>query len=170
MTAALSDGAPAAIAALPKHRYAEPFEALRNAADAYQARTGARPAIFLANLGPIAKHTGRATFAKNFFEVAGIQALGNEGFADAESCAAAFKASGAKVAILCSADPIYEEMVQSVAPALKQAGCSYLFLAGSPGDKRDAYMAAGVDDFIFLGCDLLQITRSTLARLGVLDR
>jgi methylmalonyl-CoA mutase len=170
MTAALSDAAPAAVAALPKHRYAEPFEALRDAVDAYQARTGVRPSIFLANLGPIAKHTARATFAKNFFEVAGIQALSNEGFADAEACAAAFKASGAKIAILCSADPLYEEMVPTVAPALKQAGCSYLFLAGSPGDKRDAYMAAGVDDFIFLGCDLLQITRSTLARLGVLDR
>lgn len=169
MTAALSDGVSETIAALPKHRYAERFEALRDAADAYQARTGARPVIFLANLGPIAKHTARATFAKNFFEVAGIQALGNEGFADAESCAAAFKASGAKVAVLCSADPIYEEMVPTVAPALKQAGCTTLFLAGNPGDKRDAYMAAGVDDFIFLGCDLLQITRSTLARLGVLD-
>ncbi|QLH40529.1 MAG: methylmalonyl-CoA mutase small subunit [Defluviicoccus sp.] len=161
-------GSETTIEALPRHRYGEQFEALRDASDAYLAKTGARPKIFLANLGPIAKHTGRATFAKNFFEVAGIETLSNTGFADAQSCAAAFGSSGAKIAILCSADPVYETMVETVAPALKATGCEYLFLAGSPGDKKGAYTAAGVDDFIFLGCDLLQITRSTLARLGVI--
>lgn len=156
------------VEAFPRHRLAERFEALRDAADAYKEKTGALPTIFLANLGPIAKHTGRATFAKNFFEVAGIKALSNEGFKDAESAAAAFKASGAQIAIICSADPIYEEMVPTVAPALKAAGCKYLFLAGSPGDKKDAYMQAGVDDFIMLGGDILETTRSTLVRLGVI--
>ena len=70
-----------------------------------------------ANLGPIAKHTARATFAKNFFEVGGIETIGNAGFKDAASCAAAFKESGARIAILCSADPIYEEMAEPVAQA-----------------------------------------------------
>jgi methylmalonyl-CoA mutase len=166
MAAALA-GTTTTIAALPRHRYAEDFEALRGASDAHLAKTGARPKIFLANLGPIAQHTGRATFAKNFFEVAGIEAVSSDGFADAESCAKAFKASGTPVAILCSADPIYEEMVGKVAPALKAAGCSFLFLAGNPGDHKDAYMAAGVDDFIALGGDILKTTRSTLALLGV---
>jgi methylmalonyl-CoA mutase len=61
-------------------------------------------------------------------------------------------------------------LVPEVAPALKSAGCAYLFLAGNPGDKRQVYMSAGVDDFIFLGGDVLQTTRSTLVRLGVIDR
>jgi methylmalonyl-CoA mutase len=161
-------GEAAKIEALPKHRFAERFEALRDAADAFKQKTGAFPRIFLANLGPIAKHTGRATFAKNFFEVAGIETLSNTGFNDAASCVAAFKDSGAKIAIVCSADPIYEEMLPQVAPALKDAGCSYLFLAGNPGDKREAYVSAGVDDFIFLGGDVLQTTKATLARLGAI--
>jgi methylmalonyl-CoA mutase len=160
-------GEPATMQPLPKHRYAEAFEQLRDASDAYLSRTGKRPQVFLANLGSVAKHTGRATFAKNFFEVGGIQALTNAGFRDAASCAKAFRESGARTAILCSADPVYEEMVAEVAPALKVAGCEYLFLAGAPGDKKDAYMQAGVDDFIFLGCDVLGTLRSTLARLGV---
>ncbi|MCP5364231.1 MAG: methylmalonyl-CoA mutase small subunit [Hyphomicrobiales bacterium] len=158
------------IDALPSHRFAERFEALRDASDAYKAKTGHYPQIFLANLGPIAKHTARATFAKNFFEVGGIEALTNTGFKDAESCAAAFKDSGAAVAIVCSADPIYEEMIPSVAPALKAAGCKRLFLAGAPGDKKDTYTQAGVDDFVFLGGDVLETTRSTLALLGVIDQ
>lgn len=166
MAAALA-GEATSVTALAKHRFAESFEALRDASDAYAKATGEQPKIFLANLGPIAKHTGRATFAKNFFEVGGIRALANEGFKDAESCAKAFQQSGAKIAILCSADPIYEEMVPSVAPALKNAGCKYLFLAGSPGEHKETYMKAGVDDFIFLGCDVLQSLRSTHATLGV---
>ncbi len=169
MAAALA-GEGTTMTALPKHRYAETFEALRDASNAYVEKTGKRPAIFLANLGPLAKHTARATFAKNFFEVAGIETLSNEGFGDAETCAKAFAESGAEVAVICSADPIYEQMVAAVAPALKKQGCKRLFLAGNPGAKKDEYKAAGVDDFIALGGNVLQQTSDTLALLGVIDR
>ncbi|WP_068114390.1 methylmalonyl-CoA mutase family protein [Tropicimonas marinistellae] len=156
------------ITPLPSHRLAERFEELRDAADTYKDKTGARPTIFLANLAAVAKHTARATFAKNFFEVAGIEAIGNTGFMDAESCADGFKESGSRIAILCSADPVYEEMAEGVARALKAAGCDYIFLAGAPGEKKEAYQAAGIDDFIFMGADVLSMTRATLTRLGVL--
>ena len=167
MAAALA-GRPEQIAALPRHRFGERFEALRDASDAHLTKTGERPKIFLANLGPVAQHTGRATFSKNFFEAAGIQALGNAGFADTEACVDGFKKSGARIAILCSADSIYESMAVPVAQALKAAGCDYLFMAGAPGDKKDTYGSAGIDDFIFMGGDVLQTTRSTLARLGAI--
>ena len=161
-------GEAAMLTPLPKHRLAERFEELRDASDAFQAKTGERPKIFLANLGSIAQHTARATFSKNFFEVAGIEAIGNAGFADAAACAEAFRTSGAKIAIICSTDANYEQMVPEVTQALKSAGCAFVFLAGNPGDKRELYTGAGVDDFIFMGGDLLQTTRSTLARLGVI--
>jgi methylmalonyl-CoA mutase len=61
--------------ALAPIRLAEPFEKLRDASDAMLARTGARPKIFLANLGTPAEFTARATFAKNFFEAGGIEAV-----------------------------------------------------------------------------------------------
>jgi methylmalonyl-CoA mutase len=169
MAAALA-GEETSIAALPRHRYAETFEALRDASEAHRKKTGRRPAIFLANLGPLAKHTARATFARNYFGVAGIDPLNSEGFSDAEACVKAFKESGAEIAVLCSADPIYEQMVASVAPALKKAGCKYLYLAGNPGANKEAYLAAGVDDFIALGGNVLQQTRHALALLGVIDR
>jgi methylmalonyl-CoA mutase len=160
-------GQPLRAQPLPRRRTAIEYEALRDASDVHLEKTGKRPQIFLANLGPIAKHTARATFAKNFFEAGGVEALTNDGFADAESCAAGFKSSGARIAILCSADPIYASMVESVAPALKAAGCAYLFLAGAPGDKKDAYLGAGVDDFIFMGGDVLATLRKTHDLLGV---
>ena len=61
--------------ALASSRLAEPFEALRDKSDAVLARTGSRPKVFLANLGTAAEFTPRATFARNFFEVGGIEAV-----------------------------------------------------------------------------------------------
>ena len=52
---------------LPPMRLAEPFERLRDASDRVLAQSGARPKIFLANLGKPADFTARATFARNFF-------------------------------------------------------------------------------------------------------
>ena len=76
-------------------RLAAPFEALRDKSDARLKSSGARPKVFLANLGTPADFTARATFAKSFFETGGIEAVDTEGFADPAALAAAFKASGA---------------------------------------------------------------------------
>ena len=80
---------------LPAIRLAEPFEALRDASDRMLARTGARPKIFLANLGTPAEFTARATFAKNFFAAGGIEAVGGVTSDSPPALASAFKASGA---------------------------------------------------------------------------
>ena len=72
-----------------------PFEALRDRSDQILKGSGARPKVFLANLGTAADFTARATFAKSFFETGGIEAIDTEGFADPAALAAAFKASGA---------------------------------------------------------------------------
>ena len=81
--------------ALSPMRLAAPFEALRDKSDSRLKTAGARPKIFLANLGTAADFTARATFAKSFFETGGIEAIDTEGFTDPAALAAAFKASGA---------------------------------------------------------------------------
>ena len=82
---------PVAIAPLPSTRAAEPFERLRDGSDAHLARTGERPAVFLATLGPIAAFTGRATFARNFFEAGGIAAILGDGYADLDAMIEAYR-------------------------------------------------------------------------------
>lgn len=149
---ALPNGA--AIDALPLTRLAEPFEALRNTSDAILAKTGARPKVFLANLGTLSDFTARATFAKNFYEAGGIEAVGNDGFATQAAMLAAFKASGAKLACLCSADKVYETQAADAAQALAAAGAT-VALAGRPSDQEAALRQAGVTSFIFAGCDVL---------------
>ena len=66
--------------ALPPMRLAAPFERLRDRSDQILKDSGARPKIFLANLGTPADFTARATFAKSFFETGGIEAVDTEGF------------------------------------------------------------------------------------------
>ncbi len=90
--------------ALPRIRLAEPFEQLRERSDKILAKTGARPKIFLATLGTPADFTARASFAKNFFEAGGIEAVGSDG--DAPALAAAFKSAGhaARLPVLLGQD------------------------------------------------------------------
>jgi methylmalonyl-CoA mutase len=152
--------------ALKPIRFAEPFERLRDASDRMLAKTGARPKIFLANLGTIAEFTARASFAKTFFEAGGIEAATNDGFPDRKAMIAAFMASGAKLACICSTDDIYQREAAAAAKALKAGGAIHIYLAGRPKDA-DALKAAGVGTFIFAGCDALTTLKAAHDILAV---
>ncbi|MBX9825139.1 MAG: methylmalonyl-CoA mutase subunit beta [Xanthobacteraceae bacterium] len=145
--------------ALAPHRLAEPYEALRDASDRMLAATGARPKIFLANLGTLAEFTPRAAFAKNFFEAGGIETITNDGFKSRDEMIAAFKASGTKLACLCSSDAVYETEAVGAASALAQAGATHIYLAGRPKDAAH-YKTAGVKEFIYAGSDALATLRA----------
>jgi len=136
-------------------RLAVPFERLRDRSDQFAKRHGKRPRVFLANLGTAADFTPRATFAKSFFETGGIEAIDSEGFADAGALAAAWKASGAGLVCLCSADKVYAQHAVDAAKALQTAGARHIYLAGRPGEQEAALRGAGVGDFIFAGGDAL---------------
>jgi len=141
--------------ALPCLRLAEPFEALRDASDRALERTGARPLVFLANLGTLADFTARTTYAKNFFETGGIAAITSDGFASHGEMLRAFQASGAGIACLCSSDTVYSAQAAAAARALRGAGAKYIYLAGRPGELEAMLRDAGVGAFIHVGCDLL---------------
>jgi methylmalonyl-CoA mutase len=145
--------------ALLPMRLAAPFEALRDRSDQIQKDKGARPKIFLANLGTPADFTARATFAKSFFETGGIEALDTEGFTDPAALAKAFKASGAALACLCSSDKVYAGQATAAAGALQAAGARHIYLAGRPGEQEAALRAAGVNDFVMAGGDALTVLR-----------
>jgi methylmalonyl-CoA mutase len=120
-------------------------------------------------LGPVSHYTARATYAKNFFEAGGFEVSGNEGYPDAESAANALASDGASIAVICSSDKLYPELVPQVAPLLKAAGARTVVLAGNPAANEAAWRAAGVDRFIFVKCDVLATLREMLAEEGVLE-
>jgi methylmalonyl-CoA mutase len=137
-------------------RLAEPFEILRDASDRILAASGSRPKIFLATLGTEAEFTARATFAKNFFEAGGIEPVGGTTI-EAPALATAFKASGAAFACLCSSDKVYEKDAAAAAETLKAANVRHIYLAGRPREQEAALKAAGVQSFIYEGCDVLSV-------------
>lgn len=145
---------------LPQVRLAEPFETLRDASDRTLAATGARPRVFLANLGASADFSARATFARTVFEAGGIAAITSDGFASRDDLIAAFKASGARLACLCAADAVYAREATDTASALKAAGARQVFLAGEPGAQEALLRQAGIDSFIHAGCDALGILQA----------
>ena len=147
---------------LRPRRPSEPFEALRERSDAALAAKGARPRVFLANLGAVAVFTARANFAKNFFEAAGIEAVfGEEGV----DIAAGFRASGAKLACVCSSDAIYAEKAAEAARDLAAAGAR-VYLAGRPGELETALRAAGVAEFIYAGGDMFDTLQRAFEEAG----
>ncbi len=135
---------PPASGGLARHRWAERFEALRSRVDAHAA-AGDRPRIYLATLGTPADFTARMTFAKNFFEVAGIETLTGpvDGFA----------ASGASTVCACSSNAVYETELDDAVAALTAAGATTVYVAG-----RDPVVAGG---------DALAALTSVAAQLGV---
>lgn len=149
---------------LVAHRLAEPFERLRDAAEAVGAR------VFLAGLGTAADFTPRAAFARSAFEAGGIAAIGcndTGGSAATADLVAAFRDSGARLACLCSSDEVYASSAEHAARALKQAGAAAVYLAGRPGEHEAAFREAGIDACLFAGGDLLAFLEEAHRRLGI---
>lgn len=142
-------------------RLAEPFERLRAAAAA------TAPTVFLAALGTAADFTARAGFARAAFEAGGIAAPGNDGFTDMAALVEAFRASGARLACLCSSDALYAASAIEAATALKAAGALRVYLAGKAGEDEPAQRAAGVDVYLFAGVDLVAFLKAAQAALGI---
>ncbi len=155
-------------ASMPLVAASAPYEALRDASDRQLAATGKRPSVFLANIGALAAFSARATFAANAFAAGGIVVAGNggAGYADASAMAAAFQASEAKIACICGTDASYGEHGSAFAAALKSAGARQVWLAGRGGASEAALRAAGVDDFLFMGADILVALTSAHRLMG----
>ncbi len=122
----------------------EQFEALRARAD------GKSPQAVLVTLGTLAETRGRVGFAINFFGAGGIRA---REVAENEKAA---------IACLCGTDERYASEAVERAKALKHLGCQRVLIAGKPGANEAELRAAGVDGFIYMGCDVVETLNNLL--------
>nr|HEX4315367.1 methylmalonyl-CoA mutase family protein [Kofleriaceae bacterium] len=122
------------------HRDAETFEALRAMAEVTPR------AVAIAPLGPPAEHRARVGYTEGLFAVAGLRAT----VGDAHD-----------IAVICGSDDRYAIEAAATARALRAAGARRVVLAGKPGALEAELRAAGVDAFIYVGCDV----RATLEEL-----
>ena len=131
------------------------------------ARTGKRPQVFLANLGDLAAHSARSTWMRNFLAAGGIEAVASDALHNSADAGQAFADSGAGIACICSSDAVYAELAEATAGALVAAGRERVLLAGRPKEQEAALQAAGVDAFVFAGCDAIEMLTRLHEALGV---
>jgi methylmalonyl-CoA mutase len=147
---------------LPRRRYAAPFEEVRQRADAHARATGERPSVLLVNLGRASDYTARTTYAKSFFETGGFGTDVLEVNGKAGLALPALHGAAARVACICSSDARYVEAGTAVVAELKDAGFDRIYLAGRKNDELVPLVEAGVDEFIGVGCNVLDVLRGVL--------
>lgn len=139
----------------PLRRPARAFERYRERSDAWLAHSGARPAVYVAALGPLAERGARTDWLCHWLEAGGLAPIRGEGAVVVEALVEGFRASGAKVAVLCGTDGRYEALAPPLAGALHQAGAKAVWLAGKPrAEAAAAFQVAGVDAFVHVGQDV----------------
>jgi methylmalonyl-CoA mutase len=155
------------VGGLPRHRYPEPFENLRQRTDEYERRHGERPAVLLIQLGTPGEYTARATYAKSFFETAGLHVVAYDDTGNAESLRGAVSESQAGLGCLCSTDAIYLERGAEVLRVLEGTAVRSRYVAGHPRALASTLKPAGADRFIYTGCNVLDALDEALSVAGV---
>ena len=149
-------------------RGAQAFERLRQVTESFAAHTGQPPQVFLATMGPLTQHKGRADFATAFLGVGGFETIYPSGFDTPDAAAQAALASNAKAVVICSTDATYPDIVPTLAQTLKKANPDVtVLLAGYPAEHVEAFKAAGVDDFIHLAANCQSLLTTLQKKMGV---
>jgi methylmalonyl-CoA mutase len=144
-------------------RAATGFECLRAAVQ----KVGP-PSVFLCNMGGLPDYKARADFSRGFFAVGGYNVISPEGFRTPEDAAKAFGESAARIAVICSTDEKYPALVPPLAQALRaQRNDAIIVLAGLPAAQVEAHKKAGVDEFIHIRADALELLTAFHRRLGI---
>ena len=146
---ALPPSPDSAAGALAPIRHARAWEDLR---DAGEARPDLPP-VFLATWGPLPKHSARAMFSANLLAAGGLRSVDPGGADSVGTLVDAFREAGARVAVICGSDADYPAVVPELAGALQDAGAEAILVAGRPRAAEVEWRAAGVTDFIYMGCD-----------------
>lgn len=152
-----------------QRRAAEEFEALRDASNAFNEKTGAPPTILQLNMGPSRRYRLRADWTAAFFEAAGFHIDGATDFDTNEAAVAAVQGATTNIVVITSDDTNYAECVIPLAKAIKETKPdTILLVAGAAGDQETAWREAGVDDFVNVRVNNYEMNHKLLKGAGVI--
>ncbi len=106
---------------------------------------------------PPLRHAARTGFAASLLAVGGLQAE--------TGAVGDYSATLSPVVVLCGSDAAYQAETVDAARRLKIAGARRVWLAGRPRELEPAWREAGVDDFVFTGCDVVSALDQALTEL-----
>jgi len=164
----ISDGPSAPVTPVCITRAAAAIEGLRAAMDACAKQNGQSPQVFLCNMGPVKEHKARADFSRGFFAVGGYDVLSPEGFKTPRDAVEAFTKSKARIAVICSTDDNYPALVPVLTQGIRaERPEAIIVLAGYPEAQIEAFKKAGVDEFIHIRADALELLKKFHSELGI---
>jgi len=133
-----ADPASFTVTPMPAKRLAEPFEALRDAAERQQELSGHRPRAQLYVLGALREHRARLDFARNVVQVGGFA---TEVLSSADDVVPA-------LAVLVASDERLASEGPDVLAELRRAGATSVWVASAPRDDLES------DGFLHLRMNL----------------
>jgi methylmalonyl-CoA mutase len=149
-----------------QHRLGEAFEELRDASDAWLAKHGRRPCVFLCRLGEPEHCAARAGRATALFASGGIEAIASPLLPRPDGAGFAFRRSGCAVAVLCSSDALYAEQAAEAARLLRAAGAREVWMLEAPEDLAKGMKRFGVTRNLGRGDDATAHLAALLHLLG----
>jgi len=140
------------------YRTAESFETIRNASEKYLKEKGKRPTVFIASIGQISSLKLRIEFCEEFMRVGSYNIISGNLYNSAKEAAQKAVNSNAEIIVICSQDSEYPVVVPEFINEIKALRYnSQLILAGYPKDIIEEMKSAGIDDFIYVKANALEI-------------
>lgn len=156
---------------IPDYSPSIDFIRLRNKAIKFRSTFGQDPALFVASYGTVKQYKPRMDFVTEFLACGGISVNFVQAYASVSDMANDFLASGKQACVVCSSDDLYTEIIPEFANAVKKASPDkIIILAGYPADMIESYTNSGVDLFIHINADIVDVLNGIYTKLGIEEK
>ncbi len=149
------------------HTYRGPqaFEELRLATEKHKMT----PKVLNLPLGDKNWRKARSIFSANFFGCAGFDIEAPISFENVDAAIKAIEEQQSDIVVICSSDKEYKDLVPAMAKEVNSLiNKPILVLAGYPREDLDHYKEAGIDEFIYAKCNVLETLKRFQIKLGIL--
>ncbi|HKL14260.1 MAG TPA: methylmalonyl-CoA mutase family protein [Balneolaceae bacterium] len=150
---------------LKPYRAAKPFEEIRLETQKIATERGKSIKVQLVPIGNKKMRKARATFSQNFLSCAGFQVDNPLGYEAIEEAADELSDSDADIYVLCGSDEEYPDLVESFCDHFSNGPLA--LLAGNPKQKAESYNEAGIDFFIYMGVNMIEVLEEIQDKIGV---
>ena len=159
-----SNTTPTEIKTLHLHRGAEAFEQLRMKVDAFSLKNK-RPKVYLLTFGNLTMRRARLMFAQSFFAVAGFEMIELPESKDIQKTLEELPKDDLSITVFCSADQDYTQITKEHRQTI--VGKSIPIIAGSPKEEKEYLERIGLNYFIHVRSNLLEVLKGLVSELGI---
>ena len=151
---------------LKPFRVSKIFETMRASTEKFNKANGKKITAFMATMGNLTMRKARASFSMGFLGAAGFEMIDNNGFANVDEAVAEGISSGSEIMVICASDDDYKEIAADFTKKIKAKNSNIVvILAGYPKELIEPLKEAGVDEFIHVRSDSIEVLSSIQNKL-----